>query len=69
MESCRRGHGRPLFKIEIDLKNPQKSINQIKGMCSNDDLKENIRVFARDLLMITDDVQDRSTQTSDNKVL
>ena len=25
-------------------------------------------MFARDLLMITDDVLDRSTQTSDNKV-
>lgn len=68
MKSCRHGPGRPSFKIDIDFKNLQKSINQIKGMCSNDDIKENIRLLARDVLMITDDVLDRSTQTSDNFV-
>ena len=65
MKSCRHGLGRPSFKIDIDFKNLQKSINQRKGMCSNDDIKENIRLLARDVLMITDDVLDRSTQTSD----
>ena len=63
MESSRSGPGRPSFKIEINFRNPQKSINQIEEMCSNDVIKENIRQFAMNLLRITDDVIDNSTQT------
>ena len=55
--------GRPSVKVEINFKNPQNSIDQIEYLCKNEVLKENVRIFAKALLNLTDETVGEGTQT------
>ena len=59
------GPGRRSVKVEINFNNPQKLLEQIKHICtfSNTRIKKNIRLFAKNILDITTNHENKSVQT------
>ena len=58
------GPGRPSLRIEVNLKNPQTSLDQIRLLCKNKKIKENTLLFAKSLLDLTEHVgNEQSSQT------
>ena len=57
------GPGRPCVKIDINFHDPLKSIDQIKSICKNNKVKENVHEFAKALLNSTEIKESNSTQT------
>ena len=56
--------GRPATRIEIDLSDPSDSLEKIKYACTNQTIRENIFLFASQLLDICGGGSDsRSSQT------
>ena len=58
------GPGRTSLRNEVNLKNPQTSLDQIRLLCKNKKIKENTLLFAKSLLDLTEHVgNEQSSQT------
>ena len=57
------GPGRPCVKIDINFNDPLKPIDQIKSICKNSKVKQNVQEFATALLKLKDTNESSSTQT------
>ena len=58
------GPGRPSFKIEIDLNNPQSSIDQIRLICNHRHIKDKVHKVAKALLESSTEVKDAGSQAN-----
>ena len=61
------GPGRHSLRIEVNFNNPQKSLDQIRLLCNNKNIKENTLLFAKALLGLTEHVV--NSQSSQTKVM
>ena len=57
------GPGRPCITIDINFSDPLKAIDQIKSICKNSKVKQNVNEFATALLKLNDTNESSSTQT------
>ena len=62
------GPGRPSLRIEEDFNNPHNSLDQIKLLCKNKNIKENTLFFAKALLGITEHVVHEQSSQTDSDV-
>ena len=56
------------MRIEVNFNNPQKSLDQIKLVCKNTHIKENIHLFAKALLGLTEHVIYEQSSQKDSDV-
>ena len=62
------GPGRPSLRIEVNFNNPQKSLDQIRLLCKNKNIKENTLLFAKALLGLTEHVVHEQSSQTDSDV-
>ena len=62
------GPGRSSLRIEVNFNNPQKSLDQIRLLCNNKNIKENTLLFAKALLGLTAHVVHEQSSQTDSDV-
>ena len=55
--------GRPVGKIEINLNNPKKTIQEFSHLCRNPRLQQNAKIIAHALLEVSNAEEHVGTQT------
>ena len=56
--------GRPIVKFEINFNRPLAYLDKIKNICSNQSIKNNVKNFAKALLIHVGDYESKSCQTA-----